>query len=82
MHGRTTPARIAAPSGGLDCGMGGRGSMARHGFWLLAPIWLPAGVMTPSAAGFAESGEVLAVGGSLAVAVPCGLPLALGCRRL
>ncbi len=63
--------------------------MARYGFWPLALLWLPAGVMAqavirfgPSAVGFADSGEALAALGSLAVAVPCGLPLALGCRRL
>ena len=63
--------------------------MARRGFWPLALLWLPAGVMAqaavrfgPSAVGFADSGEALAALGSLAVAVPCGLPLALGCRRL
>ena len=63
--------------------------MARRGFWPLALLWLPAGVMAqavirfgPSAVGFADAGEALAALGSLAVAVPCGLPLALGCRRL
>ena len=66
-----------------------RGWMARRGFWPLALLWLPAGMIAqavirfgPSAVGFAESGEALAVLGSLAAAVPCGLPLALGCRRL
>ncbi len=63
-----------------------RGWMARRGFWPLALLWLPAGTVAqavvrfgPSAVGFADAGEAL---GSLAVAVPCGLPLALGCRRL
>ncbi len=63
--------------------------MARRGFWPLALLWLPAGVVAqavirfgPSAVGFADSGEALAALGSLAVAVPCGLPLALGCRCL
>ncbi len=58
----------------------------RHGFWPLALLWLPAGTVAqaalrfgPSAVAFADSGEAL---GSLAIAVPCGLPLALGCRRL
>ena len=61
----------------------------RHGFWPLALLWLPAGVVAqaalrfgPSAGGFADSGEALAALESLAIAVPCGVPLALGCRRL
>ena len=61
----------------------------RHGFWPLALLWLPAGVVAqaavrfgPSAVAFADSGEALAALGSLAIAVPCGVPLALGCRRL
>ena len=56
------------------------------GFWPLALLWLPAGVVAqamlrfgPSAVAFADSGEAL---GSLSIAVPCGVPLALGCRRL
>ena len=63
--------------------------MARLGFWPLALLWLPTGVVAqaavrlgPSTVAFADSGEALAALGSLAVAVPCGLPLALGCRRL
>ena len=74
---------------GIGCGMDGRAWIARHGFWLLALLWLPAGVAAqaalrfgPSASAFADSGEAMAVLGSLAVTVPCGLPLALGCRRL
>ena len=69
--------------------MDGRGWIARHGFWPLALLWLPAGVVAqavlrfgPSAGAFADVGEAMAAFGSLAVAVPCGLPLALGCRRL
>ena len=61
----------------------------RYGFWPLALLWLPAGVVAqaalrfgPSAAAFAASPEALAALGSLAVTVPCGLPLALGCRCL
>ena len=61
----------------------------RHGFWPLALLWLPAGVMVqaavrfgPSAAGFASPGEALAAAVSLAVVAPCGLPLAIACRRL
>ncbi|MDE0489437.1 MAG: hypothetical protein OXI07_09640 [Gammaproteobacteria bacterium] len=63
--------------------------MARHGFWPLALLWLPAGVVAQAAArfgssagAFAEYGEAITALGSLAVTVPCGLPLALGCRRL
>ena len=69
--------------------MDGRGWIARHGFWPLALLWLPAGVVAqaavrfgPSAGAFADAGEAMAALGSLAVTVPCGLPLALGCRRL
>lgn len=69
--------------------MDGRGWMARHGFWPLALLWLPTGVVVqaalrfgPSAVRFADAGEAMAALGSLAVTVPCGLPLALGCRRL
>ena len=74
---------------GIGCGMDGRGWMARHGFWPLALLWLPAGVAAqaalrfgPSAVRFADAGEAMAALGSLALATPCGLPLALGCRRL
>ena len=69
--------------------MDGRRWIARHGFWLVALLWLPAGVVAqaalrfgPSAVGFADAGAFLAALGSLALAAPCGLPLALGCRRL
>ena len=61
----------------------------RHGFWPLALLWLPAGVVAQAAlrfgvspGAFADARELLAALGSLAIAVPCGLPLALGCRRL
>ena len=66
--------------------MDGRGSIARHGFWPLPLVWLPAGVVAqaalrlgPSAVAFADAGEAMA---ALGVTVPCGLPLALVCRRL
>ena len=69
--------------------MDGQGWIARHGFWPLALLWLPAGVAAqaavrfePSTVGFADSGEAMTVLVSLAVTVPCGLPLALSCRRL
>lgn len=74
---------------GIGCGMDGRAWIARHGFWPLALLWLPAGVIAlavlrfgTSTIAFVDPGEMLAALGSLAVAVPCGLPLALGCRRL
>ena len=63
--------------------------IVRHGFWPLALLWLPAGVVAQavlrfgvSPGAFSHPRELLAVLGSLAIAVPCGLPLALGCRRL
>ena len=74
---------------GIGCGMDGRGRIARHGFWPLALLWLPAGVAAqamlrfgPPAIGSGDAGEAMAAFASLALAVPCGLPLALGCRRL
>ena len=67
--------------------------IVRRGFWLLALLWLPAGVVLQAAARFlpevdapAEPGMCVATalmaGSSLAVLAPCGLPLALACRRL
>ena len=63
--------------------------MERYGFWPLALLWLPAGVVAQTALRFgasgfalADAGKAMAVLGSLAVIVLCGLPLALGCRRL
>ena len=65
------------------------GWIARHGFWPLALLWLPAGVVMQavlrvacpglrggggSAVAFAESAEAMAALGPLAVTVPCGLP--------
>lgn len=66
-------------------------STGRWGFWALALLWLPAGVVATAVARFgggqaAEPGMWLAtlpaMAGSLAPVAPCGLPLALGCRRL
>ena len=66
--------------------------MARRGFWALAVLWLPAGVAAQAAIRFGAEGgapwspdrgaELLMAAGSLALVAPCGLPLALGCRRL
>ena len=70
-------------------GMDGRGWIGRHGFWPLALLWLPAGIVAQAVvrlgafqAAFVAPGELLAALGSLAPVVPCGLPLPLGCRRL
>ena len=74
-------------------GMDGRGWIERHGFWPLALLWLPAGIVAQAAVRFGPDalaagtlGSWLAAmameGLSLAPLVPCGLPLALGCRRL
>ena len=70
-----------------------RGWFEGRRFWLVALLWLPAGVVVTAAVRFGagagpegESGMWLAavpmMAGSLAVVAPCGLPLALGCRRL
>ena len=73
-------------------GMEERGWMARHGFWPLALLWLPAGVAAQAAVRFLPSAvppgdphfwpAALTAAGSLVLVAPCGLPLALGCRRL
>ena len=73
--------------------MDDRGLIARRGFWPLALLWLPAGAVATAAVRFgAETGRAgetapwLAMAptmaGSLVLAAPCGLPLALGCRRV
>ena len=65
----------------------------RRGFWALAPLWLPAGVVATAAVRFLpEHGLPDAAGmwpamllmsaGSLVPVAPCGLPLALACRRV
>ena len=70
-----------------------RGWIARHGFWLLALMWLPAGVVVQAAVRFVPATDgppetamwaatALMGAASLALVAPCGLPLALGCRRL
>ena len=75
---------------GMD---GENGWIGRHGFWPLALLWLPAGVVAltvarfgPDALAAGTSGPWLATmameGASLAPLAPCGLPLALGCRKL
>ena len=73
--------------------MPGRGIVERWGFWLLALAWLPAGVVVQAVVRLgAEPGPaaepgmwlaaVPAMAASLLPVAPCGLPLALGCRRL
>ena len=69
-----------------------RGRFVRNGFWPLALLWLPIGVVADAAVRFPASAglpgdpyfwlEVLSAAGSLVLLAPCGLPLALGCRRL
>lgn len=67
--------------------------IVRRGFWLLALLWLPAGVVLQAAVRFLPETEAPAEPGmwvaavvmsasSLVVVAPCGLPLALACRRL
>ncbi len=67
--------------------MGVRGFIERRGFWPLALLWLPAGVLAQAAVRFAPESAVslpmvLVAVQSLVIVAPCGLPLALGCRRL
>ena len=69
-----------------------RGFIERRGFWLLALLWLPAGVMATAAVRFGPGTGSAPPGmwvmamvmsaGSLVFVAPCGLPLALGCRRV
>ena len=73
--------------------MATHGSTGRWRFWALALLWLPAGVMAqaavrflpehglPEAGGMAPTMLLMSAGSRVPVA-PCGLPLALGCRRL
>ena len=69
------------------------GFIRRWRFWVLALLWLPAGVVAVAAGRFGEDGGSaveLAMGllmvpmmvVSLVPVAPCGLPLALGCRQL
>lgn len=58
----------------------------RLGFWAPALLWLPAGVAASAIVRFGnEPGFWMSMPmamGSLVPVAPCGLPLALGCRRL
>ena len=73
--------------------MATRESTRRWRFWTLALLWLPAGVVATTVFRFGADGGPAAepsmwlatvpmMVGSLAPVAPCGLPLALGCRRL
>ena len=73
--------------------MATRQSTGRWRFWALALLWLPAGVVAMAAVRFLPghglhetggmaSAMLLMSAGSLLPVAPCGLPLALGCRRL
>ena len=64
-----------------------------RGFWALALLWLPAGVVAQALVRFGpEKGPQAGAGlseamlpmlaGSLVFVAPCGLPLVLGCRRV
>ena len=66
-----------------------RKRVGRWRFWLAALLWLPAGVAATAAVRLAGDGGPaagpvigLAMAGSLLPVAACGLPLALGCRRL
>ena len=66
--------------------------IVRRGFWPLALLWLPAGVAAQAAVRFPPNAGLpgdphfwpaaLTAAGSLVLVAPCGLPLALACRRL
>ena len=69
------------------------GRVGRWKFWALALGWLPAGVVVQALVRFGPDWGIVAEAGgwpsaissmavSLAPAALCGLPLALGCRRL
>ena len=73
--------------------MDNRGIIGRRGFLPLALLWLPAGVVATAVVRFAgDAGPAdepvlwLAMApmmaGSMMLVAPCGLPLALGCRRV
>ena len=73
--------------------MARRQRTGRWRFWALALLWLPAGLVVQAIVRFgADSGPAAEPGmwlatvpmmvGSLVPVAPCGLPLALGCRRL
>ena len=73
------PARV------LETGPKIRGLLGRIGFWLAALLWLPVGIAltggVQSVAGFGTA-MTLEGAGWLVLLALCGLPLAVGCRRL
>ena len=69
--------------------MEGRGIFNGRGFWALALLWLPAGVVAQALVRFQPQADpglppamLPMLAGSLVLIAPCGLPLALGCRRV
>ena len=60
--------------------------IGRRGFWALALLWLPVGVVASAVVRLGTEPamwmSMLMAMGSLVPVAPCGLPLALGCRRL
>ena len=99
--GSPLPLESGIDGRGLDSRWGGahgyrmedRGIFNGRGFWVLALLWLPAGVVAqalvrflPETGTHADSGLSPAMlpmlAGSLVLVAPCGLPLALGCRRV
>ena len=63
--------------------------MSLRGFWTLALLWLPTGVVAtavlrsmPQAGPTWQLVTLPMMLASLVPVAPCGLPLALGCRRL
>gem|GEM_PF-595382 len=63
-----------------------KGMAERWQFWALALLWLPAGVVSSAAVRFGASEALMGltalpmIAASLVPMMPCGLPLALGCR--
>ncbi len=77
----------------MGIAMGDRGIFKGRKFWALAFLWLPVGVVAQAVVRFLpETGSQAGPGlspamlpmlaGSLVLVAPCGLPLALGCRRV
>ena len=67
--------------------MDNRRGIERRGFWAPALLWLPAGLVATGVLRFGTepvdwASMLTASAASLAPVAPCGLPLALGCRRL
>lgn len=88
----TPPLELQSPTV-HPVGMDSEAPRKRRGFWPLALLWLPVGVVVqaaarflPDAGGTSDAGmwvtAAIMASSSLIVLAPCGLPLALGCRRL